>query len=159
MPPLGSHTSRQPASRPRCLREGEARAWSTAWVPLLQPGVPGVAWAVPSPHGGAGLKAPPPASQTPRRTEHQADTWPRGLRQVPDLPGSPRPWLMDDPALSPPPPSECCCLQGHPASLGRSQRRPGGGAGGASAGLPSLLPPSHPICDSQVSPQPAGLGC
>ena len=66
--------------------------------------------------GAAGLKR---ALSLPPRLP---DTWSSRQTQgegasdsVPDLPGSPHLWLMDDPPLLPtlPLPSECCCLQGH----------------------------------------------
>lgn len=139
MPPLGS-LAEVPEGR------GGGGHGALPGPPPLQPGVPGVAWAVPSPHGGAGLKAPLPASQTPRQTLGRGAS-----DSMPDLPGSPRLWLMDDPPLSPPPPSKCCCLQG--------RRRPGEEpekawrTGWRGLRWPPLPPSSQPpACDPQVSP-------
>lgn len=108
--------------------------------------------AVPRPRGSSRLPTRCPDSQNARQTLGE-----RASDSLLDFPGSPRLRLMDDPPLSP---SSLSMLlsQGRPPQ-GEQRRRVGAGPAGRQgpAGLPSLLPPSHPACHPEVSPT-AGLG-
>jgi hypothetical protein len=71
---------------------------------------------------------------------------------LPDLPGSPRRWLMDDPPFSPPPsPNAAISKANSRVEVHRQGRAWLGWAGRASVGLLPPPPPSYPACNPMAS--------
>lgn len=128
---------------------GRGRALSS----FLSQGVPGVALAVCVPIG-AGLKQPVRLPTRLPDVQSIRQTCGGGASDsLPDLSGSPRLWLMDDPLLSLPPPSGRCCLQGHrPPRVGAcaGREKPGRLARPLLAWPPSFH--SCPACNPKVLP-------